>query len=398
MLNNKYYKPSLINSKNCLFALLSKTKPYCLMPWIHLHSGDDGWVKACCVAQIPYGNLNNQSFNEIWDGTEINKLRSRFAKGVIDNRCAQCINLEAAGGKSIRQETHEKFSHLDVLNQEINNPVYFDIRFSNACNLKCRTCWHGASSSWFLDAKKLGSNKGETALIKNIHDFDRFIEEVGPSLLHAKEIYLAGGEPLVMEEHYKLLNWLIKNNVTNILLRYNTNFTQLSYKNQSAIELWKKFDSVHLLASIDASKELGSYIRSGFNWDKFLLNYTKIQELPNVRFQISPTISVLNVNQLPTLIKDCMQQHMITENDIYINILERPIHFNIQSLPNAKKMDLENLYTEYIKELDHPKLISQVQEIISYMWLKDTSNKWAKFQQESKKLDSLRNETNPDSL
>ena len=378
--------------------LMSKNTPYCLMPWIHLHSGDDGWVKACCVAQIPYGNINNQSFNEIWNGKEINTLRAKFAKGEKDNRCAQCINLEASGGKSIRQEAHEKFKDIDVLNTNTSKPVYFDIRFSNACNLKCRTCWHGASSSWFLDSKKLGTNKGETALIKNIHDFDRFIIEVGPSLLQAREIYLAGGEPLVMEEHYKLLNWLIDNNSTHILLRYNTNFTQLHYKNQSVIDLWKKFGSIHILASIDATHELGSYIRSGFNWEKFILNYSKVQNLNNVDFQISPTVSVLNINHLPTLINDCINQGMITEKDIYINILERPIHFNIQSLPTTKKTAIDTLFKSFLIEVSEPKLIDQLKEILSYMWTKDSSNKWAKFQQETNKLNLIRNEVNPEKL
>ena len=199
---------------------MSKEKPYCLMPWIHFHVGDHGMAKACCVANIPFGNINEQSFDEIWNGDAINQLREKFAKGEKDNRCAQCYKLEDAGGKSIRQETFEKFPHIKIDNSSQTLPIYFDIRFSNVCNFRCRTCWHGASSKWFADAKSLGRNVGEKAIIQNIQDFNSFIEKTGKALLKAEEIYFAGGEPLVTEEHYLLLSWLIEKNATQIRLRY----------------------------------------------------------------------------------------------------------------------------------------------------------------------------------
>lgn len=201
---------------------MKNREPYCLMPWIHFHVGDDGIAKACCIANIPYGNINTQSFNEIWDGEPIQRLRNKFKTGEPDKRCAQCYKLEASGGKSIRQETFDKFPDVNISVDSASTPlpIYFDIRFSNICNLKCRTCWHGASSAWFDDAKKLGTNKGQKAVIKNVADFDQFIDKLGPALKNAQEIYLAGGEPLVMEEHYRLLEWLIANNNTNAKLRY----------------------------------------------------------------------------------------------------------------------------------------------------------------------------------
>ena len=81
--------------------------------------------------------------------------------------------------------------------------------------------------------------------------------------MESKEIYIAGGEPLVTEEHYLLLEWLIKNNATNVKLRYNTNFTKLRFKDYEVLPLWSHFKHIEILASIDAVDELGSYIRSG---------------------------------------------------------------------------------------------------------------------------------------
>jgi len=63
------------------------------MPWIHFHVGNNGIAKACCVANIPFGNINEQSMEEIWNGMPIQHLREKFASGEKDKRCAQCYKL-----------------------------------------------------------------------------------------------------------------------------------------------------------------------------------------------------------------------------------------------------------------------------------------------------------------
>jgi len=274
--------------------------PTCLSPFVHLHISNDGTAKACCVANIPFGNINTQTLEEIWQGAPINKLREKFSKGETDPRCAVCHKLEATGGKSIRMETNEKFQHIELKNPPVS-PVYFDIRFSNICNFRCRTCYHGASSKWFNDAKTLGTNIGEKAIIKNIKDINDFIAKTGNALLQAEEFYFAGGEPLVTEEHYLLLEWLIKNKATKARLRYNTNFSKLEFKHWKVLGLWKHFPEVEVLASIDAAGDLGEYIRKEMEWETIVENRTKIRALPHVKFKIAPTISVLNIEAFTSL-------------------------------------------------------------------------------------------------
>ncbi len=367
-------------------------KPYCLMPFIHLHIGNGGMAKACCVANIPFGNINQQSLEEIWNGDSINLLRAKFLKGETDNRCEICHKLEATGGKSIRMETFENFPQFE-LKEEIELPVYFDIRFSNVCNFRCRTCWHGASSKWFNDAKTLGTNIGQKAILKNINDFDFFIKKNGTALLQAEEFYFAGGEPLVTEEHYLLLEWLINNKATKARLRYNTNFSKLSFKQYKALELWKHFPKVEILASLDASEDLGEYVRKEMKWEEILKNRKAIDALPHVQFKIAPTISVFNVAHLPILYKQCLDLKMIHPEDIYINILERPNYYNIQILSAKQKEEIAKSYLNSFDETTPLSIKQSFQEILDYMFAKDDSRLWSKFLQETKKLDDLRMET-----
>lgn len=362
------------------------------MPWIHFHAGDSGYVKACCVANITYGNINNQSLKDIWNDKPINDLRDKFSKGESDKRCFVCINREKAGGKSIRQETHEKYKGINI--NELKTPFYFDIRFSNVCNFKCKTCWHGASSKWFEDAKKLGRNVSEKAIIKNINDFNDFIAKTGEALLNAKEIYFAGGEPLVTEEHYFLLEFLIKNKATNIHLRYNTNFSKLSFKKWNVIELWAKFSRVEVMASVDDFGGNGEYIRKGFDWQLFLKNRETLRQLNHVTFKVSPTISILNIKYLPDFYKKILELQIINLLDFYINILERPYHFNVKAMLKQDKEIIKNIFENFFKwceENDIPKeIIKSFNDCINFMNEEDLSSKyWKKYKAEIKLLDGL---------
>lgn len=373
-----------------------KNKPYCLMPWIHFHVGNGGVAKACCVANIPYGNIDNENLDEIWNGVAINKIRAKFLKGETDKRCANCHQLEATGAKSIRQETFEKFGHIVVEEKEVKLPIYFDIRFSNVCNFRCRTCWHGASSKWFADAKALGTNIGQQAILKNIKDVDAFIEKMEPALLNAEEFYFAGGEPLVTKEHYVLLEWLIKNNATGARLRYNTNFSKLGFQQYDALKMWEHFPEVELLASIDGSASLGEYIRKEMKWQEIVDNREHIRRLPHIQFKISPTVSVLNVGHLPDLYEQCLELNMIAPEDIYINILERPDYYNIQILSADQKAAIQVRYQRFFDWLEVKGISKNIkpffEEILNYMMALDRSHLWPKFLKANGRLDELRGE------
>lgn len=361
------------------------------MPFVHYHVGNNGNVNACCIAPITYGNVNSQSFDEIWNGESINKLRNDFTAGIAHPKCQKCVNLEAAGHRSIRLETFDKFKEVEV-NLITPTPKYFDIRFSNVCNFRCRTCWHGASSKWYKEAKKLGRQASQSAIINNINDFDAFINEMTPHLLNAKEFYFAGGEPLVTEEHYLLLNWLINNKTTNCTLRYNTNFSNLSFKEYDVLNLWSNFNKIEVQASIDATGTLGEYIRKDMDWALTMANREKARSYPNISFKIAPTISILNVQHLPELYQKCLDIEFITEGEIYFNILQYPSYYSIQALPREKKEETACILLKVINESLPINVRKGYQEIIDFMYAEDKSHLWPKFVQESTLLDKMRGE------
>jgi MoaA/NifB/PqqE/SkfB family radical SAM enzyme len=237
---------------------------------------------------------------------------------------------------------------------------------------------------------------GEKAILKNIEDFDSFIEKTGEALLQAEEIYFAGGEPLVTVEHYKLLEWLIEHRATNIRLRYNTNFSVLSFREYNVLKFWKEFSSVEIMASVDAMGPLGEYIRKESSWEQFLINREKVRALPHVQFKIAPTISVFNIHHLPHLYQFCVEKDIIQPEDLYINILERPYHYNVKALSAIYKKRVEEEYHQFYTWLEEksisPTIKGKLQECIDYMKAEDKSKQWNKFLSETKRLDEMRGE------
>ena len=81
-------------------------------------------------------------------------------------------------------------------------------------------------------------------------------------------LYFAGGEPFVLEEHFKLLESL--QNKKDISLMYNTNFSILKYKGKTIFEYLKDFRKVHFSISLDGLGEVGEFVRTGFDTKIFI--------------------------------------------------------------------------------------------------------------------------------
>ena len=69
---------------------------------------------------------------------------------------------------------------------------------------------------------------------------------------YVEQIYFAGGEPLIMDEHYRILEELERRGMFDVRLVYNTNFTQVRLKDRYVFDFWKKFKNVSVGASLDA--------------------------------------------------------------------------------------------------------------------------------------------------
>jgi len=264
---------------------------FCIMPWVSMHVTSEGFARPCCVSDYRYnfGSIKNSSLKDVWNSEEIRKFRLDLLNGKKVDACQNCHYNEQLGNSSLRQDMNRKYEkHFSYLNDTDDtgkfdklNLALWDFRFSNLCNFKCVMCSAETSSSWGAELKQL-LKKTNYDPIKKIEIW----EELEPLYDVVEEIYFAGGEPLIMEEHYKIINRLVELKKFDVVLKYNTNFSNITYKGINIIEIWNKFNNVQLTISLDGYSERGELIRKGLDWKKFVDNIDVLRRTYNKEYTI----------------------------------------------------------------------------------------------------------------
>ena len=230
--------------------------------------------------------------------------------------------------------------------------TYWDIRFSNLCNLSCRSCGHIFSSSWYQDQAKLAGPEWKRTH-KVLNYAGRFETDAWEQLVehidHVEQIYFAGGEPLLMDEHYRILDELVRRKKFDVRLIYNTNFTHTELKDRSVFEYWKLFDSVSVGASLDDSGPRAEYIRKGTDWAVVEQNRRDMMKIcPKVDFYISPTLSIMNAWSITDFHRDWVEKGLVRPQDLNVNILQDPAYYRIDIAPAEYKKELGTRYSNHI--------------------------------------------------
>jgi len=336
--------------------LLKDSKTFCIYPWIHLHAYPTGEAYPCCHAEMKpgvVGNCRKNTLAEIWRGEPMQKLRSDMLTETPHAACTRCYEQEESGFFSGRRSANKHHGHhIKKLDENPFELTYWDIRFSNLCNLSCRSCGHIFSSSWYQDQAKLagGDWKQKNKVLNYAGRTETDIwEQLEPHLDHVEQVYFAGGEPLLMEEHYRILDELVRRERFDVRLIYNTNFTHTDLKGRSVFEYWKQFKSVAVGASLDDSGARGEYIRKGTEWAVVEQNRRDMLAIcPQVDFYISPTLSIMNARHLPNFHRDWVEKGLIRAQDLNVNILQDPAHYRIDIAPAKYKDELTELYTQHL--------------------------------------------------
>ena len=229
------------------------------------------------------------------------------------------------------------------------------------------------------------------------------IEQLYKHLDHVEQIYFAGGEPCMMDEHYLILEELERRGRFDVRLIYNTNFTQVKLKDRLVFDYWKKFDSVAVGASLDGSGVHGEYIRKGTKWEEVEQNRRTMMEIcPKVDFYISPTLSIMNALHLPDFHRDWVEKGLLKPQDLNVNILQDPAYLRIDIAPQAYKDQITkkyNAHLEWLRPLDQlNRATVGFESALQYMNSTDNTALIEKFWQKTYQLDGIRKENILDSI
>lgn len=387
---------------------LSHSKHFCILPWVHARINQDAHVYPCCRIEefYSYGNLSEKNLKSIYNDSAIRDMRQSLQHDQPLASCNDCYRIEALGGESLRTESNRKYAeHFGRVENtdeagytSDTNLVFLDLRLSNLCNFRCRTCNPLNSTSWYQDAEEFaGDHTPEKKLAAGVAL--KLVQENLPTL---KKIYFAGGEPLMHPEHYQILQFLIDKQRTDIELEYNTNFSILEFKSAKATELWTKFSTVKIGASLDGVREQGEFLRKGLNWNKIVENFLRLKkEAPHVHFVVAPTLNVMNAFHITEAIAEFYKLGMLNTGDnLSLNLLVQPDYLNLQILNSHERTLLETHYLTFLKEFKttaNPSLYSRVEaelkralNTLKFAQPQDSDRR--RFQAFMLKLDRLRSE------
>jgi MoaA/NifB/PqqE/SkfB family radical SAM enzyme len=383
--------------------LLKDSKTFCIYPWIHLHAYPTGEAYPCCHAEMAYpvGNARFKTLEDIYRDAPMRELRKDMLNERSNPACGRCYEQEESGFFSGRKSANKHHGHhIKRIDDDKFQMSYWDIRFSNLCNLSCRSCGHIFSSSWYQDQAQLaGPEWAKNNKVLNIagRDKDDMWQQLMPHIDYVEQIYFAGGEPLMMDEHYRILEELERRERFDVRLIYNTNFTHTRLKDREVFDYWRKFKSVAVGASLDAMGPRAEHIRKGTNWDQVERNREKMIEVcPGVDFYISPTLSIMNALHLPDFHRNWTERGLIRAQDLNVNILQDPAHYRIDIAPMNYKQRLKQKFEEHINWLRPQDSLQRAtvgfESAINFMMSTDNTHLIDTFWRKTHELDSIRGE------
>jgi hypothetical protein len=429
------------------------SKTFCILPWIHLSTRPNGHLRCCCTAcassaapvvtkaEVGYiknpngrpANLNTCDLLTAWNNDYMKNIRLAMMRGDIPPSCEKCFKEDAAGFQSKRNWETKLWLKRIPIEKILKNTnkdgsispkiAYVDLRLGSKCDLKCIMCSPHDSSDWIPDWLKLYPNI-ENKRLKQImmwndkgrtddggYDWHknnkRFWKQFYEQIPNLRQLYFAGGEPLIIDEHYELLRECIKQGYAKKMeLRYNSNGLTLP---EELFELWDHFKKVKFGFSLDSVDKMNHYIRHPSDWNTVIKNLKRLDETPkNIEVTIACAVQALNVYYVPDFIKWKLSMNFKKINAwpvgaglVNSHFVYHPAHLNVKALPlwfkDEVKEKFEDFY-EWLKKENknnpefnkHPYGIERLKAMVDFVYSEDWSSLMPAFKEYIIKMDEIR--------
>jgi len=422
---------------------------FCPIPWNFQAVRSNGDLRVCCQANITKnrgvlrkqdGKAYHAASDDLVDARNsdlIKSMRRNMLSGIWSEECKRCQTEEATGSISRRMYEHDRWPHITKesvsphtnedgeIDTEMLPTTYYDFRFGNLCNLSCRMCGPTDSSGWYDDWNKLWGitywddthgtehmrqeNGKWVSDSYSWHGSEKFWEQIESNVDKIQHVYMAGGEPLLIERHYDFLERCVQAGAAkNILIEYNTNMTTIPSR---VLDLWAHFKQIQIGASVDGYGKYLEYQRYPASWDKVWRNMQKIDNGPdNIFAWIAFTVTAYNVIHMPDFMKWKLSESGLKK---FNSSVKRPIvthhmahfppHLNVRILPKMVKQIVTDKFDQFVEwtkqegyETNVVRKATDIRNsVCDYMNSKDTNatSDWKLFKTYTSKLDKIRGQS-----
>ena len=366
---------------------------FCSLPFVQYSTYNGGRYRLCCMAKEPAELVNQEELgiNGTWNHNYIKDVRRRMTAGEKLDECSECHHLERNGIMSSRQWENKVWA--DVIDEivadasandwEVDQPLQFDFRLGNLCNLQCQMCNKEASHLVSVErAAMIKSGLGadhpdwegqiaskKEALLQPGIDWADF----RAMLPYARKIKLIGGEPTVATDMFKLLDIAVESgHADHIELSFYTNITNMQDKwlNQLA-----KFEKVIVNCSLEGMGPMNDYLRPPSKWDSVWKHFDKLVKFADTKEGKRIKVRVTTVNQLTNALHTAtfwkfMHDYQMTSNrgiGMSTNQLVEPAYYSMAHAPEWLKEEQRKQVLEFLETIKDSPHYEQYEEPLMEM-------------------------------
>jgi oxidase EvaA len=360
--------------KNGIAKDVLPSPTFCILPWTHLFADEMGVLYPCCFgldADTP--NVDSEGEPHVvyspegvkngWNSGFMRGIRKDMLAGRRPAACRLCFRYEDLGMVSYRQNANEDYSNCFEQLAELDPEGWaapefrsVDLRLGNLCNLRCRMCSPKSSKALVTEwAQLLDIDRSRLDKFNHVdwyarQEFWELLERHAPNV---ERFMFAGGEPLLVRQHFEFLERLIaRGKARRVHLSYITNATTLPAQ---IYDTWPQFLSVRLVISLDGFGVVNEFIRYPTKWDVLHRNLMTLDERAdelNIReMGFNTTVQAYNVLTLPELFEYTFTFRRIKPYPD-LSILNFPSCFSVQILPQQLKQKAADRLNEFRKRYE----------------------------------------------
>lgn len=358
---------------------------FCMAKWhhttIYLQTGETHSCYHPPPHKIPLDEIKSDP-SALHNTKEKISQRAAMINGEKPSGCNYCWNIEAMGSEYI-SDRHERNASIFTEHRlgaiKANplapvNPQYIEISFGNECNFKCGYCHPKHSSAYHKEIKDYGPYTMVRNHRNDIDWFKIYEEETNPYVeawwrwwpevrKTLTILRITGGEPLLQQSTWRLLEDLEQNPLPNLELNINSNFgvkpvliDRLVEKVNNLVSNGKIKD-FKIFTSIDTWGKPAEYIRTGLDltvWERNLDTYLTKTSLP-ITFMI--TFNILTVTNFQSLLEKILEwrvKYNGTDQNKWQRIrfdtpfLKEPLQYDMNILPKEKFMPYMHDHLNFI--------------------------------------------------
>lgn len=352
--------------------------------------------------------------------------RQDMIDGVQTKECDYCWNIENLN-KDYFSDRHYKTSNIGMglwkrfeevvasgLGENIN-PSYLEVAFENTCNFKCTYCSPDVSSRWMEEVQSHGGYKLANGWIH--HDLD-YMKSVGKMPIHHKEhnpyiekfwewwpeLYktlntfrITGGEPLLSQNTWRIMDYIIENPRPELKIEINTNMgipTKLVEKLvDRIIQMQGKCSDIVIFTSAESTGKHAEYTRFGMDWELYKSNieYMVTHTPPNVQLKFMTTVDLMSPASFDDFVRFVCDIRRRFDTDrgrsrtgFSVNYLRWPFHQQLTILDPLEKKAFEERMLKVIDECTvggfdaqgnlYIEEVDQIHRLIEWMYSKEATD------------------------